>query len=140
MSLLLWEKSLELGVQQFDEHHKQLVDILNETYDDFISGASHETLGVVLDKLIDYATYHFAAEEHWMKLHGYESYLPHCEEHNRFSCRVVEIQNDFNQGKMHLSIEVLTFLKNWLLDHILKTDANYCIFATGLSHTEHVSG
>jgi hemerythrin len=68
MPFIDWDKSFELGVTQFDEHHKCLLDLLNETYDNFTGGANREALGVVLDKLVDYATYHFAAEEHWMAL------------------------------------------------------------------------
>lgn len=134
MPFFEWEKSFEVGVKQFDEHHMHLAELLNATFDDFSSGANHETIGAVLDKLIDYATYHFTAEEQWMNLNGYDGYLLHCEEHNMFSRRVVEIQNDFHLGNTRLSLEVLTLLKNWLLDHILKTDAAYGCFAAGISH------
>jgi hemerythrin len=129
MPILEWDKSFELGVAQFDEHHRQLVSLLNETYDNFTSGANYETLGAVLDKLIDYATYHFAAEEYWMDLNKYDGLQQQREEHNKFSRRVAEIQKDFHKGKAHLSIEVLTFLRNWLTDHILKIDAEYGRFA-----------
>jgi hemerythrin len=135
MPFLEWDKSLELGVTQFDEHHKQLVGLLNETYDNFTGGANYETLGAILDKLIDYATYHFAAEEHWMGLNGYDGLPRQREEHDRFSRRVSEIRNDFQKGKSHLSIEVLTFLRNWLIDHILKLDTDYGLFAAQLPRT-----
>jgi len=128
MPLLEWEKRFELGNFQFDEHHKQLVILLNETYDNFAGGANHGDLEVILDKLIDYATYHFDAEEKWMGLSGYDGLSQHREEHKKFTRRVVEIQIDFHEGKAHLTIEILTFLRNWLLDHILITDAEYVRF------------
>jgi hemerythrin len=135
MPFLEWNNCFELGVTQFDEHHKQLVGLLNATYNNFTDGANHETLGAVLDKLIDYATYHFAAEEYWMELNGYDGLPQQREEHNKFSRRVSEIQIDYHNGKAHLSIELLTFLRNWLIDHILKIDADYGRFAAQLPGT-----
>lgn len=134
MPFIEWDKSFELGVSQFDEHHKCLLDLLNETYDIFTGGSSREVLGAVLDKLVDYATYHFAAEEHWMALNGYPGLPQQRDEHKKFSLRVVEIQNDFQKGNAHLSLEVLTFLREWLIHHILTVDADYGRFAAQLPH------
>lgn len=134
MAYFEWDKAFELGVEQFDEHHRHLIALLNETYDNFTCGTDQASLGAVLDKLIDYATYHFAAEEEWMSAHGYNGLAHHHKEHHKFTRRVVEIQNDFHNGKAHLSLEVLVFLKNWLSDHILKTDADYGRFAAEQTH------
>ncbi|MDR3580599.1 MAG: bacteriohemerythrin [Oryzomonas sp.] len=133
MSIFVWDKSFELGIEQFDEHHRHLVGLLNKTYDDFTAGISQESLGSTLDELIDYATYHFAAEEHWMKKHRYPDLQQHQGEHERFSRRVVEIQKDYHGRKAKLSLEVLSFLKDWLSFHILKTDAAYGKFYSGFS-------
>ncbi|MDD2852308.1 MAG: bacteriohemerythrin [Desulfuromonadaceae bacterium] len=132
MSFFEWNKNFELGIEQFDEHHRHLVDLLNEAYDNFICKADHETLGAIIDKLFDYATYHFTLEEQWMALNGYEGLTQHREEHAGFSRRIIEIQNDFCNGRTHVLLEVLTFLKNWLSDHILVTDASYGRFAAKL--------
>jgi len=132
MPVIEWSTSFELGIDEFDEHHKRLVYLLNMTYDGFTLEADRDELEAVLDELIDYATYHFAAEEYWMKVNEYPGLSQHSGEHERFSKRVVEIQNDFHNGKINLSLEVLQFLNNWLTDHILKTDAEYGIFAQGL--------
>ena len=134
MPIIEWSKSFELGIDEFDYHHKHLVDLLNMTYDRFTNGASHEELGAVLDELADYATYHFAAEEYWMGVHEYPGFTKHSEEHKKFCNRVTEILNDFHNGNDSLSLEVLTFIMNWLTHHIMGTDAMYGVFAKGLPH------
>jgi hemerythrin len=134
MTFLEWDARYELGIHEFDEHHKYLIDLLNMTYDGFVGKAEHEELGAVLDALIDYATYHFASEEFWMERHDYPGLLLHREEHAGFCTRVVEIQKDFHQGKTNLSLETLEFLNSWLVNHILKTDAEYGRFAAHLTH------
>jgi hemerythrin-like metal-binding protein len=70
-----------------------------------------------------------------MEIHHYPQRSQHIEEHERFSQRVVEIQKEFQRGKTNLSLEVMQFLKNWLTEHILKTDAAYGTFAKGLPHS-----
>jgi hemerythrin len=134
MPVMLWESTFEFGIKEFDDHHKHLVNLLNMTYDCFTSGARHEEVEVVLDELSDYATYHFAAEEYWMEMNEYPSLPQHSKEHESFCNRLTEIQKGFHNAKNSLSIEVFTFLMQWLADHILVSDADYGDFAKGLSH------
>ncbi len=129
MPLMKWLSSYELGINEFDEHHKHLVYLLNMKCDGGTCGADSEELGSVLNELIDYATYHFNAEEHWMTVHGYPRLSDHCEEHKRFCERVIKVQDDLYKGKPNLGIEVFQFLSIWLTDHILNSDADYARFA-----------
>ncbi|MDD2542071.1 MAG: bacteriohemerythrin [Desulfuromonadaceae bacterium] len=135
MPIIVWNADFILGVQQFDEHHHHLVDLLNQAYDDFIAGAGSDSINKILDELVDYATYHFAAEEHWMSEMSYPMFDEHRAEHNRFSSRVAEMLKDCNGDRMSLWLEVMTFLNNWLTNHILKSDARYghYIAAKGIS-------
>lgn len=125
MPFIEWMNSFSLGVKQFDDHHKQLLGLLNTVYDDFTTQAPVEKVGVVLDELIDYAVYHFAAEELWMMEHSYPELDMHREEHERFSKTVMDMRQDHHTGNFIMSLEVLEFLRKWLTDHILKTDAKY---------------
>lgn len=140
MSVFVWHRSFELGIEQFDEHHKHLVDLLNKTFEIFTTCTNHEFLEFVLDELLDYATYHFAAEERWMEDHGFTGLQKHHEEHEKFRRRFVEIRKDYHSREVNLTREVLNFLKEWLFDHILKTDAEYARFAVwSLTHTTTVN-
>jgi len=133
MPLIEWNDSFALGVQQFDEHHQHLIGLLNRTYDDFTACTPSDSLGDVLDELIEYAIYHFAAEEYWMNENSYPKLAEHRAEHDRFSSRVVEMQKDFHAGRTALTLEVLSFLKNWLTNHILQSDADYGRFISSTS-------
>jgi len=133
MPVMEWSKSFELGVEEFDRHHRQLVDLLNTTYDRFTGGAEHNDLETVLDELSGYAAYHFAAEELWMGVNGFPGLPKQRTEHEKFCNRVSEIQHDFRNGNGNLSLEVLSFLVGWLTNHILVSDAEYGLFARGLS-------
>lgn len=132
MPYIEWSSTFELGMDEFDGHHKFLVELLNMTYDGLICEAPRDELGGVLDELIGYAGYHFAAEEHWMEMHNYPDAYRHREEHKTFSAKIGEFQKDFYEGKADLSFEVLQFLNDWLFEHIVKSDAGYGRFAERL--------
>jgi hemerythrin len=134
MPFMEWDDTFELGIQEFDEHHKYLVGLLNTIFDGFTCEADYEELEAVLDELVAYATYHFAAEEHWMQVHAYPGLPQHSSEHERFRTKIAEFQREFRTKKADLSLDALQFLNNWLSDHIIKTDGEYGRFARGLPH------
>lgn len=128
MPFIEWEQSFAVGVETFDEHHKQLVSLINQLYDDYTTEAPTETLGGILDELIDYATYHFCAEEFWMEEQQYHRLEEHALEHDGFAKKIVEMARQYKEGQLNISLDLMIFLKNWLTDHILKTDAEYARF------------
>jgi hemerythrin-like metal-binding protein len=127
MAFLDWDEKFELGVKHLDEHHKLLFGLVNELFETFGESSVDAHLKNVVDKLVDYSKYHFAAEEKWMNFSDYSELLLHRSEHEGFAVIVSEFQKDFQRDKKCLSMEVLSFLKNWLSDHILKSDLNYVI-------------
>jgi len=133
--ILEWDKRFELGVNFIDRDHKRLVNLLNEIHENVINCATNEALGAVISELIDYATYHFAAEENSMAYHEYAALPLHREEHLKF-CRIVaSFLEDFREGKEDPSLDILSFLGNWLFDHILLTDSEFCRFLAQVKKT-----
>jgi len=128
VAILEWDKRFVLGVTFIDQDHKRLVDLINEIHDNIINCASHDALGTVIVELIDYATYHFAAEENSMAYNEYGGLPLHKEEHLKFCRMVAEFLDGSREGKEDSSLEILSFLGNWLFDHILQTDSEYCQF------------
>jgi hemerythrin len=134
MPVMEWDDSFELGINDFDKHHKRLIDLLNIAFDGFICRAGHDEIKGVLIELSDYATYHFAVEEHWMAVHEYPGLTLHSEEHEIFSNKVVKFKKDFDNSTISVSLELLQFLMSWLTNHILMIDGEYGLFAKGLQH------
>lgn len=130
MPIFEWSEMYLLGMQQIDEHHQHLVTLLNRTYDLFINNEPKEILIQVIEDLIDYATYHFSAEELLMKENKYPRLEEHIIQHDQFSKRVLEFQTGYLRGDNSLTLAVLSFLKTWLSNHILVSDKNYGYFVT----------
>jgi hemerythrin len=123
--ILEWQEKFNTGVEHFDDHHRHLLVLFNSIYDNLVGGIPEEDLGLILDALLDYAIYHFNAEERWMTGNSYARLAEHQEMHNHFKKRVIEIQKDFLNGKKDSSLETLTLLAAWLSNHILLADADF---------------
>ena len=129
MSLMEWTERMSVGVSQFDNEHKKLVQLINDLFDAVQAGRGREALGKVLDELIDYTKTHFANEEHYLKKFEFPGLDAHKQEHDALTKQVVDIQRKYHAGATAmLSMEVMSFLKNWLVKHIQGTDAQYTRF------------
>lgn len=126
MPLMEWSEKLSVGVTQFDNEHKKLVGMVNELFDAVQGGHGKDVLGKILDGLISYTKSHFAGEERYMTQHGYPGLIAHRAEHEALTKQVLDVDKKFKAGATAvLSMEVLNFLKNWLIKHILGTDKSY---------------
>lgn len=122
--LMDWSDSLKIGIGSIDKQHEKLVGLLNELYDGFQSGHGRDTIGHVLDGLIDYTSTHFKYEEDIFDRIGYAESTAHKKEHQALVARVLDVQKKYRAGEM-LTQEVMVFLKGWLEQHILGTDRRY---------------
>lgn len=129
VTLVAWEQKYELGIGQFDIHHKHLVDLLNSLYDGYATEQQDDsTLRIVVSSLTYYADYHFTLEETWMKQADYPDYEDHLMQHKQFIFKLVEFNHLYRTDKDHLILEIISFLRRWLLDHILNSDSKYGAF------------
>lgn len=124
MPIAIWDGSLAIGHEVIDQHHEHLVELLNKAYDHLCDNKPPQDLEAVLDELADYATYHFIQEEHLMETIGYPRREEQVREHEYFVRRFCEIQKDFVTGSNPVSLETISFLKNWLINHITQKDTD----------------
>ena len=126
MSLLTWTDRLTVGVKGLDDDHRKLLGMMNEFDDGIAAGQDKEALGKILDRLVDYTQIHFHREEQMFALTGYEAALSHRQEHDDLTRQMVEVQRKYNaSGGDILPGEVMSFLKKWLVHHILGSDRKY---------------
>jgi hemerythrin len=126
MPLMTWTEKLSVGVGVLDEDHKRLVAMVNELYDSMQAGHGKETLGRILNDLVQYTKVHFDREEKFFAQTGYPASAAHKQEHDALTQQVLEVQQKYMSGaSAALSIDVLRFLKNWLINHIQGSDQKY---------------
>ena len=120
MPITKWNMSLLVGIQEIDENHRHIVQLLNEAYDEFIMGINIEE--VFIDDLFNLMAHCFDCEETCMINTSYPGFYEHKAEHELFTLRFLEISNNYRQDA-NTSIEILMFLNNWINHHIRETDS-----------------
>ncbi len=128
MALIEWSESLSVNVTTFDNEHKKLIDMINDLNDAMREGKSNHVMGDIISRLLDYTRMHFRAEEQLFSKYGYPDAELHKKEHEELVKKVVDIQERFNSGQIALSIEIMNFLRDWLRNHIKKSDKAYGSF------------
>ncbi len=120
-----WEEGFSVNVDKFDEQHKKLINMINELHDGIVQGRAKALVGDILDQLIDYTEYHFAAEEDLMTLTEYPGKEDHIKEHWDLIYKVKDLKGDFESNERAMNVEVMAFLVKWLTTHISVTDKMY---------------
>jgi hemerythrin len=129
MPLLLWSEGLSVGVRQFDQDHRVVVDLINELFDAVQAGRGRETLGETLNRLFDYTKTHIIKEERVLEQHGYPELASHRQDHKAISSWIGAIRQRYDAGATNeMCMEVLTFMRTWLFEHIQGTDKKYQAF------------
>ncbi|XZG71349.1 bacteriohemerythrin [Chitinibacteraceae bacterium HSL-7] len=125
MSVLIeWNDSLSVGIQEIDEQHKVLVELLNQLYTAIHERHAREACHDILRQLVEYTRIHFAVEESLMRILGYPDYEPHKAKHEALIDQIHQFEQRVAAGEA-VSFELLHFLRNWLTGHIVEGDMRY---------------
>ena len=123
MSLMIWQDSLDPGIEVIDDQHRRIVAMINQLHQ-AQTGASALAVGEVLDELVDYTLSHFAFEEELMEEAGYPFCAAHKRVHEAFARRVSEMRMRFEAGG-DVVAELQGMLSRWLFNHIRNDDKAY---------------
>ncbi|WP_031480240.1 bacteriohemerythrin [Maridesulfovibrio frigidus] len=123
-----WSDDLSVDVRTIDEHHMVLFDLINELYRAMKSRKAGEVIGEISERLLEYTKYHFGYEEKIFDKHKYSETDAHKKLHRMFEGKIEEFKNDSYSGKVTASTDIIRFLKDWLIKHIMIVDHKYIEF------------
>jgi hemerythrin len=124
--LINWSAQYCLGHDQIDSQHKRLVEMINELYDAFSRGEANNVIGDIVDKMIKYTEYHFSTEEKMFEQYEYTLSDEHKGEHDFFVQQAKKFYDEYQSGSAVVPYEVMNFLRDWLIKHILHSDKLFC--------------
>jgi hemerythrin-like metal-binding protein len=130
---IVWNEQLATGIDKIDQQHRILINLFNEANTKLTVNNNAEFLEQTTRDLLSYALYHFETEEELMQKYGYiegkiADFDTHIQQHRSFSAKVVAVRNDIKAGILISREELLSFLNNWLINHILNTDKRLAAF------------
>src|SRR3989344_4665653 len=128
MALLNWVEDYSVGVKEFDEQHKKMFVIINNLYDAMHASVIDDELREFINELVSYANYHFSTEEKYFAEFDYPEKEAHIKAHDFYRAKVSEFVKEFEEHKKFLSFEILDFLEDWWLGHVITVDKKYTSF------------
>lgn len=121
MSFTNWQDEFLTGIKDCDLQHKKIFNMINALYDGIRFNIEKETLRSSLETLKKYIEMHFKTEEERLERYGYPEKDAHREEHRRF---IENLEKLLNQEDVNY-LNILKFLKNWWIAHLLNQDRKY---------------
>ena len=125
MSGFEWNQDYSVGNRAIDADHQELFALINalET-----ASMSDGFLSDILGKLEHYAKDHFAREEALMRRIEFPGYQAHVAEHRAFVEWLKTVRATYNraaESPFQIGDLVNHFLRDWLVNHIIKEDMKY---------------
>ncbi len=117
-----------IGIDMIDQEHAQLFAYANEAYEllnDEFTPDKYDNIDAILEKLRDYTKKHFADEEAYMESIQYNKLFTQKVQHQEFVDKLDEFidkHQDEEERQDDQIMEILNFLADWLVNHILYVD------------------
>ncbi len=127
-NIIEWENEFCIGDELIDNQHQQLVGVINELYYAVKNKKGDDVALKIILKLLDYTVTHFNDEEAFFEDFDYPNKEYHKELHQQFVAQANDWHAEILSGQKPLSLDILHFLVDWLVNHIKVVDkelANY---------------
>ena len=120
-------KSMETGIQEIDDQHRELINRINTVVKMGEAGKSKEETEETLRFLTEYALQHFSTEDDYMNKCSYPICYLHQGQHAGFVEKFVSIKERYEKSgySRELSEELNAFLVSWTINHIATSDAAF---------------
>ncbi len=128
MTETIWNQSMSVGIESWDQDHRELLRLIDELKD-LEQNESHQVIISCLEYLMEYAEAHLASEERVMKDEMYPDIKSHKAKHDFYRRRITELQKKFEDGDKDWNLsKLIAFLMSWWIEHINKEDHKYKTF------------
>lgn len=117
-----------IGIKMIDEQHNQLFTYADEAYEllnDEFTPDKYDKIDILLEKLYDYTLKHLADEEAYMESIHYNKLFTQKVQHQAFMEKLDEFMESHNKEEENQDeqiMKILTYLTEWLVNHILHVD------------------
>ena len=128
MQKIVWSDDFSVGIRSIDEQHKKLIDIINKLIAAPNLSVCSETVSDVLSEMLRYTKEHLEFEEQLLKEHGYPDLEHHISNHLMYLENIGHFALKVMNGNQDVPEELLKYLQDWLINHILHDDMEYSQF------------
>ena len=120
--LFVWEDKYNTGIEEIDRDHRGLVNLINDLYEAMQDGTGGALLLPIFSALKHYTETHFNREERFMVNCDAPDQAQHFQEHKQMMAKLADLEGRHRRGEAAISLQTLTFLRDWLCNHICVVD------------------
>lgn len=120
-----WDASFSVGVELLDAQHRRIIGMINVLISNPGATVGSQTIAAVLERLIKYASDHFDAEERILKAYRYPDLARQQADHESYRLKIAAFCGDAMIHRDGVPLELLEFLSDWWLHHVLHEDMKY---------------
>lgn len=120
-----WSDAFRVGIAEVDNQHLGLFNSMNKLYHGIINEMAPEQVQARLNELVLLAKKHLEDEESLMLRANYSDLNAHKQVHVKLLSDMDNLLRRFANKEAGSDMELLFFLKNWLVDHIFRVDKRY---------------
>jgi hemerythrin len=121
-----FKDEFKTGIEGIDKEHQKLFEIANRAYetlmDDYIPD-KYDYILDILTELKDYDQTHFLHEEEYMESIKYKRLFSQKIAHQQFIEKIESYDlQEIDENQKDVILELLDFLNDWLVNHIMYAD------------------
>lgn len=120
-----WSDDFALSLPEIDAQHRVLFGLIDQLWNAVVARGDREDQFRLIGELADYAAQHFREEELFMQATAFPKLAGHKMAHDTFVRRIEAERAALESGSPGLTLDLLRFLQNWLVDHIMVSDREY---------------
>lgn len=123
---LVWTKDLSVGFENLDNQHKTIFAMINRLLDAAEEDRhAVQSVPAILQNLLDYTHWHFAAEEAAMRKQGVSDLAFHRRHHAAMTSAIQDLVSSNWKCSGRFPFEAVQFLRKWWTQHIRTVDLQY---------------
>ena len=126
---------LKLSYEPLNKQHIRWIELLNKLYTVIVNNESDEKIKDIFKELVDYTIWHFNFENKMMNKYNFNEEKSHLDKHEDILDKLNSIIYKMEDNEFVPKVNLLEFLKSWLVDHILKTDVKLADHLTKIKAT-----
>jgi hemerythrin len=123
MSLMQWKPEYSVGVESMDDEHREMINLINETYEKLGSNPDALQVEECLGDIFSTVSMHFALEERLMRKNNYAEYQAHKDDHEDLLDQIRDLMDDFAADTSAGAVRLEQGLSDWFAGHFSTFDA-----------------
>jgi hemerythrin len=123
MSLITWKPEFAVGVQSVDFEHQQMINLINEIYDELATHKDADSIEQFLGDVHFAISAHFALEERLMREAAYPEYEAHKGDHEELLDQLRDMMDQLVSDPDEGFELLKDRLSDWFQNHFATFDA-----------------